>query len=107
MCVGCTAIDNGEAPFSALFENLGGYVSAFELVDTAGIGGSTTTVGVRFENSDGDLANAERLVFDLGGIRLEFDGSFPRDVHPGWHETFGISDERIDDTQEVGDKVQV
>ena len=27
-----TAIDNGEAPFSALFENLGGYVSAFELV---------------------------------------------------------------------------
>ena len=75
-----TAIDNGEAPFSALFENLGGYVSAFELVDTAGSGGSTTTVGVRFENSDGDLANAERLVFDLGGIRLEFDGSFPRDV---------------------------
>ena len=75
-----TAIDNGEAPYSALFENLGGYVSAFELVDTGGSGGTTTTVGVRFENTDSTLANAERLVLDLGGIRLELDGSFPRDV---------------------------
>ena len=75
-----TAIDNGEAPVSALFENLGGYVSAFELVDTAGSDGATTTIGVRFENTDSTLANAERLVLDLGGIRLELDGSFPRDV---------------------------
>ena len=37
-------------------------------------------MGIRLENSDGDLSNAERLVFDLGGVRLEFDGSFPRDV---------------------------
>ena len=75
-----TAIDNGEAPVSALFENLGGYVSAFEFVDDGGVDGSPTTVGIRLENSDGDLSDAERLVFDLGGVRLELDGSFPRDV---------------------------
>ena len=63
---------------SALFREMGGQISAIELVDTGSE--QVTQVGIRFINRDGDTADAESLVFDLNGVRLELDGSFPRDV---------------------------
>ena len=69
-------IAGGASPTDAFFTTLGGQVTSLKLNDSA----SGTSFGIELNNTETTANDAETVAFDLGGLKLAFDGSFPRDV---------------------------
>ena len=76
-----TNYNNGMPITDILASSLSGQLNALTLVDgTSGNTNTDYTVSLTFENSDGDVNDAEALILDISGTALRIEGSFPRDI---------------------------